>query len=97
MTVEHQPSFVDGIGGKSLLPAMWPLAERLIAGSVVVALDQVRQAMRLLVARHRVVAEGAGAVSVAAALADHARGVTVCIVSGGNIQADVLAEVLAGR
>ena len=97
MTVEHQPSFVDGIGGKSLLPVMWPLAERLIAGSVVVTLDQVRQAVRLLVARHRVVAEGAGAVSVAAALADHARSVTVCVVSGGNIQADVLAEVLAGR
>ncbi|HEX9892277.1 MAG TPA: pyridoxal-phosphate dependent enzyme [Gemmatimonadales bacterium] len=94
MTVAHTPSFVDGIGGKSMLPAMWPLAERLIAGSAVVALDQVRQAIRLLVARHRVVAEGAGAVSVAAALADQARGITVCVVSGGNIQADVLAAVL---
>jgi threonine dehydratase len=94
MTVEYTPSFVDGIGGRSLLPAMWPLAERLIGGSVVVSLDQVRQAMRLLAACHRVVAEGAGAVSVAAALAGRASGVTVCIVSGGNIQADVLADVL---
>jgi threonine dehydratase len=94
MTVEYTPSFVDGIGGRSLLPPMWPLAERLISGSVVVSLDQVRQAMRLLAARHRVVAEGAGAVSVAAALAGHASGVTVCVVSGGNVQADVLADVL---
>jgi threonine dehydratase len=93
-TVEHIPSFVDGIGGKSVLPRMWPLAQRLISGSAVVALEQVRQAIRLLVARHRVVAEGAGAASVAAALAEHASGVTVCVVSGGNIQADVLAAVL---
>lgn len=95
--VEPRASFVDGIGGKSLLPAMWPLTQRLIAGSVVVAIEQVKQALRLLVARHRVVAEGAGAVSIAAALAGHARGVTVCVVSGGNIQADVLADVLSGR
>jgi threonine dehydratase len=82
MTVTHTPSFVDGIGGKSLLPAMWPLTERLIKESAVVSLEEIRAAIRLLAARHRVIAEGAGAASVAAALKGHARGVTVCVVSG---------------
>jgi threonine dehydratase len=96
MTVTHTPSFVDGIGGKSLLEAMWPLARNLMAGSAVVSLDQIRSAIRLLAARHRVIAEGAGAASVAAALAGHARGVTVCVVSGGNIDPPVLAGILGG-
>ena len=96
MTVTHTPSFVDGIGGKSLLPAMWPLTERLIKQSVVVTLDQIRAAIRLLASRHRVIAEGAGAASVAAALAGNAEGVTVCVVSGGNIDPGVVAEILGG-
>ena len=95
MTVTHTPSFVDGIGGKSLLAPMWPLARDLISGSAVVTLDRIRSAIRLLAARHRVIAEGAGAASVAAALAGHAVGVTVCVVSGGNIDLRKLAEILA--
>lgn len=95
MTVTHTPSFVDGIGGKSLLDAMWPLARDLIKGSAVVTLAQIRSAIRLLAARHRVIAEGAGAASVAAAMAGHAQGVTVCVVSGGNINPSVVAEILA--
>lgn len=96
MTVTHTPSFVDGIGGKSLLEAMWPLTRELIAGSAVVSLDQIRAAIRLVAQRHHVIAEGAGAASVAAALAGQASGVTVCVVSGGNIDAGVLAEILGG-
>ena len=97
MTVTHTPSFVDGIGGKSLLEAMWPLAQDLISGSAVVSLDQIRAAIRLLATRHRVVAEGAGAASLAAALAGHADGVTVCVISGGNIDSRVLGEILADQ
>ena len=96
MTVTHTPSFVDGIGGKSLLQPMWPLAQALIKGSAVVTLDQIRSAIRLLAARHRVIAEGAGAASVAAAMTGHAKGVTVCVVSGGNIDPAVLGEILQG-
>lgn len=96
MKVTHTPSFVDGIGGKSLLEAMWPMARALIAGSAVVSLDEIRAAIRLLAQRHRVVAEGAGGASVAAALAGKAEGVTVCVVSGGNIDPGVLAEILVG-
>ncbi len=96
MTVPHTPSFVDGIAGKSLLGAMWPLTRALIGTSAVVTLDQIREAIRLLATRHRVIAEGAGAASVAAALAGRASGVTVCVVSGGNIDSRVLAEILGG-
>jgi len=96
-TVAHRPSFVDGIGGKSMLPEMWPLARRLLAGSLVVSLRQVADAVRLLVARARVVAEGAGAASVAAALAGRAgAGKVVCVVSGGNLDASTLTTILEG-
>lgn len=94
---DYRPSFVDGIGGKGVLPEMWPLARDLLAGSHVVSLADVAAAVRHLAERHRVIAEGAGATPVAAALAGAARCTTVCVVSGGNLDADVLTEILAGR
>jgi len=96
--VEYRPSFVDGIGGKSVLPEMWPLARELLDGSLVASLDSVRAAIRLLAERGRVIAEGAGAAPVAAAMAGMAGGgKVVCVVSGGNIDAKVLAGILAGQ
>lgn len=96
--VAYTPSFVDGIGGKSLLPAMWSLARALLDGSLVVSLDDARAAIGLLAERGRVIAEGAGAAPVAAALAGMAGGgKVVCVVSGGNIDRDVLAGILAGE
>jgi threonine dehydratase len=97
-TVEYRPSFVDGIGGKSLLPEMWPLASTLLAGARVVSLEEVAAAVRLLAERHRVIAEGAGATAVAAALAGvpGARKV-VCIISGGNIDSSKLCAILEGQ
>ena len=68
VAIDHVPSFVDGIGGKSMLPEMWPLATSLLAGSLVVAVAQAAAAVRTLAERNRVIAEGAGATSVAAAL-----------------------------
>src|SRR5947208_505761 len=64
--VERRASFVDGIGGRGVLPEMWPLVSTLLDGSLVVSLDEVAAAIRYLVERARVVAEGAGAASVAA-------------------------------
>ena len=94
--VEYVPSFVDGIGGKSVLPAMWAHARDLLDGSLVVSLDEVRAAIRLLAERGRVIAEGAGAAPVAAALAGKAGGGKIaCVVSGGNIDRSVLADILA--
>jgi len=97
-TVEYHPSFVDGISGKSLLPEMWPIVSSLLAGSRVVPVEDVAAAVRLLAERHRVIAEGAGATPVAAALqgVPGARKI-VCIVSGGNLDAAKLCAILDGR
>jgi len=93
--VERVPSFVDGIGAGALLPEMWPMASALLDGSIVVSLDEVRAAIRLLVRRAHVVAEGAGAAPVAACLrAKSGLGRTVAVVSGGNIDAAVLARIM---
>ena len=92
--VDYTPSFVDGAGGRALLPTMWPYAQELVDAAVAVPLDEVADAMRLLAARARVVAEGAGALALAAAA--HEEGRVVCIVSGGNVDPAVLAAVLSG-
>ena len=98
VAVEHTPSFVDGIGGKSMLPEMWPLASALLAGSLVMSIPEVAAAVRLLAERNHVIAEGAGATSVAAALAGNAgAGKIVCVVSGGNIDPAKLAKILQGE
>ncbi len=95
--IDHTPSFVDGIGGKGVLVEMWPLVRSLIDESLVVSLDEIAGAIRLLASRNRVIAEGAGAASVAAALTGRAgSGTVVCIVSGGNIDAARLATILGG-
>jgi threonine dehydratase len=94
----YTASFVDGIGGKSVLAEMWPLASRLLDGALSSPLDDVAAAVRLLAERAHVVSEGAGAAPVAAALSGRAgRGKTVCVVSGGNIDARVLARILSGE
>ena len=94
--VNYQATFVDGMGGRSILPPMWPLVSKLLAGSLVVSLEQIERAIRRLFLAHRVVAEGAGAASLAAALAyaDVGRRV-VCVVSGGNINVETLAAIVA--
>jgi threonine dehydratase len=98
VAVDYTASFVDGSGGKALLPAMWEKARPLVAGAVTLSLDETAAAIRLLAERARVVAEGAGALSVAAALSGRAgEGRIVCIVSGGNIDAARLAAILEGR
>ncbi len=96
--VELTPSFVDGAGSGSLLPAVWEHARPLIASSSVVSLVAAADAVKLLVERSRIVSEGAAALTVAAALAGAGgRGRVVCIVSGGNIDSSRLAAILAGR
>jgi threonine dehydratase len=88
------PSFVDGAGGKSVLPTMWSLLSRLLAGSIVVPLTEVAAAMALVAERCRVIAEGAAACAVAAALTGRARGKIVAIVSGGNIDLHTFASLV---
>jgi len=94
-SIDRIPSFVDGIGGASVLPAMWTLVRQVVQDSVVVTLDDVTRAIRALVRQARIVAEGAGAASVAASLSGRAgTGRVVCVVSGGNIDPAILARIL---
>ena len=86
-----QASFVDGAGGKSVLPTMWPLLSTL-TGSLVVSLKDVAQAMKLVAERTHIIAEGAAGCAIAAALSGRASrarpgggGKVVAVVSGGNI------------
>jgi threonine dehydratase len=96
--VDRIPTFVDGIGGKGVLPEMWPLTSSLLAGSIVVSLEEICDAIRTLVGRAHVVAEGAGGAAVAAALTGVAGGgKVVAVVSGGNLDASALADILEGR
>ena len=92
---DYQPSWVDGIGAKAVFPQMFERARQLIDGSLVADLNAVGEALRLLITRNRIVAEGSGACPVACALAGKAgTGKIVCIVSGGNIDARKLKELL---
>lgn len=96
--IETRPSFIKSIGGPSLVSQLWPVTRELIDGAVTVSLEQVTEAMRLLFSKAKVVAEGAGAASLAAALtSEHARGNVVCVISGGNIDAEAYRTVLAGN
>jgi threonine dehydratase len=94
----HEAGFVSGVGFGSVLPEMWPLAKSMIDDVVTVPLAQVAQAIKLLAENNRIVTEGAGALSVAAALAARYSPSKVCaVVSGGNIDGDVFASILQGR
>jgi threonine dehydratase len=95
--VDYSPSFVDGAGSRRVLDTMWPLVRELVDDAFAVRIADAAAAVRLLAARAHVVAEGAGALAAAAALAGHAgAGKVVCIVSGGNINPAKLAEILEG-
>jgi threonine dehydratase len=95
--VEWTKTFVDGIGSPEVFPEMFELARELLDGSLVVSVEEVTAAVRLLAERAHVIAEGAGAAPVAAALSGQAgSGRIACIVSGGNIDATVLAAILRG-
>jgi len=92
---DWQISFVDGAGGKSIFPRMWQRMQGIVDGSVVVSLDEVRRAMRLVAEKVRVICEGAGALPVAAALSGRAgEGPIVAVVSGGNIDLKKFAELI---
>ena len=93
--IPYQASFVDGIGSASVLESMWPLVRSLVDGSVVVSLEEVADSLRMLAERARVVAEGAGAAALAAAIKHASDGErVVCVISGGNIDSAKLAAVL---
>jgi threonine dehydratase len=92
---DWQASFVDGAGGQSVTARMWERMRTVVDGAVTVSLDQTRDAMRLMAEKARVIAEGAGALALAAALSGEAGdGPIVCVVSGGNIDLAKFAELV---
>lgn len=97
VTIDTRPSFIKSIGGPSLVPQLWPVARDLIDGAIAVSPAQVADAMRLLFRKAKVVAEGAGAASLAAAIVrPDLKGNIVCVISGGNIDAEAYSVVLGG-
>ena len=89
------PSFVDGAGGKSVFPRMWQRMQSIVDGSIIVSLEQTKQAMRVMAEKTRVIAEGAGALALAAAVTGTAgAGPIVAVVSGGNIDLPKFCEIL---
>ena len=93
---DWEASFVDGAGGKSVTERMWQRMRSVTDGTITVTLDQTAEAMRLIAEKTRTIAEGAGALALAAALTGEAGGgPIVCIVSGGNIDLDKFAEFVA--
>lgn len=96
--IDYQPSFVDGIGSKTVFPQMFEHARDLVAGSLVAEVDEVADALLLMLERNHALAEGAGAAPLACALAGLAgRGKIVCVISGGNIDLEELVELMARR
>lgn len=95
--VDYRASFVDGAGSRRVLDTMWPLVTPLVDAALSIPVAEVAAAVRLLAERARVIAEGAGALALAAALSGRAgSGKVVCIVSGGNINLSALAETFSG-
>jgi threonine dehydratase len=93
---DWQQSFVDGAGGKSIFPRMWDRMQGIVDGSIVVTLDEVRRAMKLVAEKVRVISEGAGALGVAAALSGKAgEGPIVAVVSGGNVDLAKFCELVS--
>ena len=89
-------SFVDGAGGQSMFPRMWERMKPIVDGYIVVTLEETKNAMRLLAEKTRVIAEGAGALPVAAALSGKAgKGPIVAIISGGNIDLQKFCELIS--
>jgi threonine dehydratase len=98
VAVDYVPSFVDGAGSRAVLPRMWELARPLLDGARAVSLEDTAVAVRLLAERARVIAEGAGALAVAAALSGElGSGKLVAVISGGNIDVSRLTTILAGE
>jgi threonine dehydratase len=96
--VEYAPSFVDGSGARALIPRVWELGGKLVDGSFALPLAEVADALRVVAERTRVIAEGAGALPVAAALSGRIKArKIVCVVSGGNIDTAVLSRILEGE
>lgn len=91
---DYKPSFVDSAGAALVWPEMWNLARQLLEGSIVVGLEETASTIKLMAERNKIIVEGAGALSVAAALTRKAgTGKVACVVSGGSIDLNKLVKI----
>jgi threonine dehydratase len=96
--IPYDAGFVSGVGFGTVLPEMWPLISSHVDGAIMVSFHEVAQAIRMMVEENRIVAEGAGAMAVAAALSGRHEYSRVCaVVSGGNLDTATLATILQGE
>jgi len=90
-------SLADGIVIKQVGAQTFPVIERLVDELVTVEEEEIAQAIVSLLEKGKLVVEGAGAVTLAALLYRHreqARGNTVCLLSGGNLDVQTMARVV---
>ncbi len=84
--IEPEPTICDGTALPLVVAEAFPVLRELIDRLVLVSEDEVRRAMDYRADEHKLIVEGSGAMSLAAAWAvpESERGCTVCILSGGN-------------
>jgi threonine dehydratase len=97
--VTPSDTICDGTKVPLIVSEMFPLLREVLDDVVIVPESRVREAVRELALKNKVVAEGSGALALAGALQqDQAdRGSSVCVVSGGSIDPAVLAEIIQER
>jgi threonine dehydratase len=91
-------TFADGIAVKTPGKITFDMVQKYVDDVVTVTDDEVAAAILALLERQKVIAEGAGAVSVAAAMFNKLPikdKRVVCVVSGGNIDVNILSRVIA--
>jgi threonine dehydratase len=94
--VEPRPTICDGVAVPFITDQLYPLLQKTVDSVAVVSEEQVKDAVRVLKQEANLMAEGAGALALAAALDTplEDRGVSVCLVTGGNIPAELREELL---
>jgi threonine dehydratase len=94
--IEPQPTICDGVAVPFSTDQLYPLLRKTMDSVAVVSEEQVKDAVRVLKQEANLVAEGAGALALAAALDTplEDRGLSICLVTGGNIPAELREELL---
>lgn len=95
--IDWEDTIVEGASTPVITTNMYPMLRELVDEVVLVTEDEVKSAMSRLALHNKLVTEGAGAASVAAAhkMSPQERGVTVCLVTGGSVDPQLIAGVIS--
>ena len=97
ITLDSVSTFADGIAVKHPGDTTFAMVEQYVDDIVTVSEDEIATAILTMIEKQKLIAEGAGAVSVAAAMFGKlpiAGKKVVCLVSGGNIDVTILSRVI---